>query len=130
MERTSKRKSSCWYGYLMAGERSSPVLRDRRMETGNKKTIYIFNLKRGEIIEYALEIVEQKLRELKADESGYINELEAGYKKARRNFKQRGAAKRSVADSARIQPREAVDYSENDDLSKDDSDMWLESMDA
>jgi hypothetical protein len=62
----------------MAGERSSPVLRDRRMETGNKKAIYIFNLKRGEIIEYALEIVEQKLRELKADESGYINELEAG----------------------------------------------------
>lgn len=60
------------------------MLRDRRMETGNKKTIYIFNLKRGEIIEYALEIVEQKLRELKADESGYINELEAGYKKARR----------------------------------------------
>ena len=48
------------------------------METGNKKTIYIFNLKRGEIIEYALEIAEQKLRELKADESGYINELEAG----------------------------------------------------
>jgi hypothetical protein len=30
---------------------------------------------------------------------------------------------------ARIQPRDAVDYSENDDLSKDDSDMWLESMD-
>jgi len=63
MARTSKGRS-CWYGYLMAGERSSPLLRDGRLETRNAKTIYMYNLKRGERIEYALEIVEKKLREL------------------------------------------------------------------
>ncbi len=63
MAGTSKGRS-CWYGYLMAGECRSPVLRDGRLETGNPMTIYIYNLKRGERIEYALEIVEKKLREL------------------------------------------------------------------
>ena len=39
------------------------------MDTGNPKTLYLFNLIRGEILEYAREIVEDKLRELKPAES-------------------------------------------------------------
>ena len=130
MARTSKGKSAFWYGYLTAGERSSPVLRDSRMETGNPKTIYMFNLKRGEIIEYALEIVEKKLRDLKPDESGYIGELDAGYKKARRSFKGRVTGKRSVMDDTIATLRQAADSSNDDDISEDDSDMWLESEEA
>jgi hypothetical protein len=122
--------SCCWYGHLVAGERSSPVLRDGRMETGNPKTIHMFNLKRGEIIEYALEIVEQKLRDLIPDESAFIEELDAGYKKARHSFRGLGAEKRSVKDAVIVPLREVADYSDDDDISKDDSDVWLESREA
>jgi len=129
MARTSKDKS-CWYGYLMAGERSSPVLRDGRLETGNPKTIYMYNLNRGEVIEYALEIVEKKLRNLKADESEYINELDVGYKKARRNFKGRGAGKRRTIGSVSDLLREAAANSDDDSNSNFDSDMWSERIEA
>ena len=127
MARTSKGKSAFWYGYLTAGERSSPVLRDGRLETSNPKTIYMFNLKRGEIIEYALEIVEKKLRDLKQDESGFIGELDAGYKKARRSFKGRVTGKCSVMDDTIATLRQAADSSNDDDISKVNSEMWLES---
>jgi len=109
MARTSEGKSY-WYGYLNAGKRSSPVLRDDLLESCDSKTIYMYNLNRDEIIEYALEIVEKKLRDLKEDESEYINELDAGYKKARRNFKVRGAGKRRTIDSVNHLPREAAAY--------------------
>jgi hypothetical protein len=130
MARTSKGKSSCWYGYLMAGKRSSPVLRDGRLETGNPKTMYMFNLKRGEVIEYALEIVEKKLRDLKPDESAFIAELDAGYKKVRRGFKGRVAGKRSVTKDALVPLREAADNRDDDDISKVVSEMWMESKEA
>jgi hypothetical protein len=130
MARTSKGNSACWYGYLTAGERSSPVLRDNRLDTGNPKTIYMFNLKRGEIIEYALEIVEKKLRDLKQDESGLIGELDAGYKKARRGFKGRVTGKRSVMDDTIATLRQAADSSKDGDISKVNSEMLLEPEEA
>ena len=130
MARTSKGKSACWYGYLTAGKRSSPVLWDNRLNTGNPKTIYMFNLKRGEIIEYTLEIVEKKLRDLKQDESGFIGELDAGYKKARRSFKGRVTGKHSVMDDTIATLRQAGDSSNDDDISKVNSEMWLESEKA
>ena len=126
MATNPKREPSLWYGYLMAGERSSPVLRDNRLETGNPKTIYLFNLKRGEIIEYVPEIVTKKLRELKPTESKWIGELDAGYKKARRGFKRKGAVGRGVADARIVQLRKRADDGD-DDSGGDDSDLWLES---
>jgi len=116
----------------MAGDRSSPVLRDDRLETGNQKTIYLFNLLRGEIIEYALEIVEKKLRPLEQGESGYISELDAGYKNARRSFKARGAMERNIVyeTATPSRSREAEDYDESSNFSADDSDMLLESDEA
>ena len=56
MNNASKSKASLWFGHLSAGARSSPVLRDARLDTGNPKTLYMFNLKRGEILEYAREV--------------------------------------------------------------------------
>ena len=129
MEKTSKGKS-CWYGYLNAGKRSSPVLRDDLLVSGNSKTIYMYNLNRDEIIEYALEIVEKKLRDLKADESEYVNVLDAGYRKARRDFKVRGAGKRKTIDFVNDLPRELETSSDNDSYNKDDSDMWSERLEA
>ena len=125
MARTSKSKSSFWHGYLMAGARSSPVLRDRYLETGNTKTIYMFNLKRGEIIEYTLEIVEKKLRDLKPDESRYITELDAGYKKAHRSFKGRVNRKSSVTVAEIKPPRESKGPGDDKDIKLEDSGMCI-----
>jgi hypothetical protein len=125
MAKTSKDKSSYWCGYLVAGERGSPVLRDSLLVTGNPKTIYIFNLKRGEIIEYASEIVEKKLRDLKTNESEYIAELDAAYKKARRSFKGRGNRKSSSTVAA-IRPRhKASDLGDDNDFNLEVSDKCM-----
>ena len=91
MSTASKRNKNLWYGYLEAGANSSPVIRDDGLNTGNPKTVYLFNLARGRILEYAREIVEPKLRELNGKESKAIAKLEAGFAEARRDFKDRSA---------------------------------------
>ena len=96
------------------------MLRDSRLESGNPKTIYMYNLNRDEIIEYVVEVVEKKLRDLKSDESEYIKELDAGYKKARRKFKRRGVGKRQITVSTTVSSREG-DYSDDDGISNDGS---------
>ncbi|MDH3527153.1 MAG: hypothetical protein OEM43_06580 [Gammaproteobacteria bacterium] len=122
--------SSCWYGYLEAGKRSSPVLRDNHLETGNPKTVYMFNLQRGEIIEYSNEIVEKKLRDLKPNEAALIKELDDGYKKARQIFKGRKRRKRNYSDTVNISPYVAAEESDDDVFNYDDSDVWLVSGEA
>ena len=132
MVNSSKRKTSLWYGYLKAGARSSPVLRDARLDTGNPMTLYIFNLMRGEILEYARAIVEKKLRELKSSESGFIAELDVGYKNARCNFKGRGAGIPGIRARA-VHPfrekKEQVDGNAINEIILDDIDMWLDAED-
>lgn len=117
----------------MAGERSSPVLQDERLDTGNPKTFYMFNLKRGEILEYAREVVERKLRELKPDESSFIAELDAGYKKARRNFRDRGATIRNITERVVTAVQKEKDYGEDNAISGftvDDADVWTDAEEA
>lgn len=91
MSGSSKSKNSVWHGFLEAGNRSSPVIRDDKLETGSTKTMFLFNLERREILEYSREIVEPKLRELKPAETKLIKALDAAYSEARRNFKDRHA---------------------------------------
>jgi hypothetical protein len=126
MARTAKKSSPVWYGFLQAGDRSSPVIRDDRLDTGNRKTMYLFNLNRNLILEYSREVVEPKLRDLKPDESVTIAELDAAYKKARRNFKDRGAGIRSILNRSSSTPasNEAV-YSEIP-IEDDSDDAWVE----
>jgi hypothetical protein len=130
MKNASKSKASLWYGYLNAGARSSPVLRDQRLDTGNPKTIYLFNLVRGQILEYALEIVEKKLRELKPAESGFIAELGSGYKKVRRNFKDRGAHLRTITRHTSSVSEERIERTEDSEIIVDDSDVWMDAEEA
>ncbi len=126
MARTAKKNSPVWYGFLQAGDRSSPVIRDDRLDTGNRKTMYLFNLNRNLILEYSREVVEPKLRDLKPDESVTISELDAAYKKARRNFKDRGASIRNILNRSSSTPasNEAV-YSEIP-IEDDSDDVWVE----
>lgn len=87
MSASAKSKGPLWYGYLEAGNKSSAVVRDERLDTGSRKTVFLFNLERKQIIEYTREIVDPKLRELKPSETKLIDELTAAYNEARRAFK-------------------------------------------
>ena len=89
-------ENNLWYGYLNAGEKSSPVLMDQRLSTANPNTVYVFNLKRSEIIEYRRDIVEAKLRELSEEENSIIKELKSAYTKVRSGFVPRGAKVSSI----------------------------------
>lgn len=96
--------NTLWYGYLEAGERSSAVAIDNRLNTGDPTTVYVFNLQRGAILEYKRAIVEPKLRELKAAEKGLEAELKSAYRKARNGFIPRGAKIANVPEKGRPAP--------------------------
>ncbi|MCB1857589.1 MAG: hypothetical protein KDI63_04925 [Gammaproteobacteria bacterium] len=78
-------KNEVWYGYLEAGNKSSPVVRDLSLETKSRKTVYLYNHARGCFLEYALEIVEPKLRELTADDIP-LKDLRSAFRAARKTF--------------------------------------------
>ena len=130
MAKATKGKASFWYGYLNAGTRSSPVLRDARLDTGNTKTLYLFNLVRGEILEYVHEIVEKKLRELKPAESGFVADLDAGYKKARRNFKGHYASISNITKRSVAVFKEKVDDYDDSEIDIDDIDLFMDAEEA
>lgn len=77
--------NNIWYGFLEAGDKSSPVVRDLSLETENAKTVFLYNFARGIFLEYSLEIVEPKLRALKPGDIS-PEELENAFKAARKQF--------------------------------------------
>jgi len=121
-----------WFGYFEAGEKSSPVLRDNRIDTGNPDTLYLFNLKRNEILEYRRDIIEPKLRELKTGEEALCGELKTAYIETRGQFTPRidnvtalpakGRAKPQTT-AANDDSKEQKELEEFDDNGDDD---WLE----
>ena len=80
------KRNSLWFGFLEAGGKGSPVVRDESMDTGTPTTIYLFNLKKGQILEYRREIVEPKLRELNDNEIETMQELRKAFESARNGF--------------------------------------------
>ena len=131
MSASSKIKNPLWYGYLEAGNRSSPVIRDERLDTGSTKTVFLFNLARGEILEYSRDVVEPKLRELKPSEAKTIKKLDAAYAEARRNFKDRRARPLNIPEKG-ASARRPVEPQEDDEIEEfiDESpgeDVWVES---
>jgi hypothetical protein len=84
-----------WFGFLEAGEKGSPVIRDLSLDTGQSWTTYLFNMRKGRIIEYRRDIVESKLRELTQEELDVVADMEAAYNSVRPDFIPR-AEKRSV----------------------------------
>ena len=107
-----------WCGFLDAGSKSSPVLLDHKLDTGNPKTVYMFNLKSERIIEYNRQIAEPKLRELKGNEA------------SRKDFSPR-TVRTSIAPSAAAAPTstkntpsgdsiEDTFFPEDDDIEIDD----------
>ncbi len=84
------REETVWYGYLEAGQKSTPIVLDRRLHTGHDETIYLFNFERGEILEYQRQIVEQKLQELNPEQAIILKQLKRAYVEARRRFRAKG----------------------------------------
>ncbi len=110
-----------WFGYLEAGEKSSPVVMDNRLSTGQSDTIYVYNHRRGAILEYKREIAESKLRELKADEKGLTGELNTAYRKVRNGFTPRGAKISNIPEKGRPAPAKsaAKDFELEEDYDDD-----------
>jgi hypothetical protein len=79
-------KKGFWYGYLEAGKKSSGVLLDFELDTGNRKTLYLFNLLRSRILEYDRQHVEPRLRQLTDEETDLIAEMDAAYVPVKANF--------------------------------------------
>jgi hypothetical protein len=109
-----------WYGFLEAGGKSSPVVRDLSLETANPKTVYLYNLARGIFLEYAREIVEPKLRELKSDDIPR-DELDKAFQAARQAFHPDKTVDSSTVNAvpAAIALATEVEYSADDDLVAD-----------
>ncbi len=74
------------YAYLEAGAKSSPVALDPGLDTGKPETVWLFNLARGEFVEYRRDIVAAKLRGFTAGEKHLHKKLKAAFAKARDSF--------------------------------------------
>lgn len=113
-------KNSFWYGYLDAGDKSSAVLRDPDLNTGNNKTVFLFNLARNRILEYNLEIVEPKLRPLKDAEKDLVKALDSAFQAARHDF---ASARRSTASIPESGPPPRRMAAKNDEEFEDDEEL-------
>jgi hypothetical protein len=102
-------KNQFWYGYLEAGAKSTAVVLDHKLETGNTATVYLFNLARNEILEYRRDIVEPKLRPVAAEERDLLGRLKDGYRKARRTFAEPAARAPAAAAAAPARRRQTPD---------------------
>ena len=105
-----------WYGYLEAGAKGSAVIVDRSLDTGNPRTLYLFNLKRGQFLEYSREIVEPKLRELNAEEDGLVEDLKTAHKEARAAFRPRRTRALNIPDHAPAPPRKPEEDEAQEEL--------------
>jgi hypothetical protein len=128
------KEKTLWYGYLDAGQKSTPIVIDHELHTGNKETIYLFNLVRGEILEYQRQIVEPKLRELNAEETAVTKQLKAAYAKARRTFKPQGSRvlqfpARGPSDESELEektPENLTELMETDSEELAENEDWLD----
>jgi len=105
--------------YLDAGAKSSAVVLDPGLPTGNEQTIYLFHQARNQIIEYRRDIVEAKLRELTPEEAKAAKALHQAYEKARAGFTPRGAAALNIpergAPAAAPAPRSRTSEEDEDE---------------
>lgn len=127
-----RQQEQLWYGYLQAGEKSTPVVRDESLDTGDRNTVYLFNFQRRQILEYRREIVEPKLRELTPEEAGAIDDLGLAYTEVRRDFVPKGgeAAKvvqRAAASKARKEA--VVEDVETEEVEYEGDEGWEEESD-
>jgi len=120
------KQDTLWFGYLEAGKKGSPVVRDVTLGTGTPATFYLFNLNRGAILEYRRDIAEPKLRELTEKEKETVDELRQAFEQARKGFTPREERKPKPLPPTRKKAR----VEEVDEMSdEDEPDLELEDDD-
>jgi len=110
------KQETLWFGYLEAGEKGGPVVRDVTLGTGTPATFYLFNLNRGAILEYRRDIAEPKLRELTEEEMEIIEDLRQAFEQVRKKFTPREARKPKPLPPTRKKAR----VEEDEDLGDED----------
>jgi len=100
------KQKKLWFGFLEAATKGSPVVRDATLETGDPKTLYLFNYMKGKILEYRRDIVSNKLREFAAEELAMVPQLRKAYKEVREHFEPRPAKPKLVTYRAKPVPAE------------------------
>ena len=103
----AKKKKKMWFGFLEAGTKGSPVVRDANLDTGNPKTVYLFNFMKERILEYRRDIVEVKLRERAPEEQPLVPELRTAYARVRATIEPRAAPLRRPF--RKVSPAPALD---------------------
>lgn len=115
-----KKKKKMWFGFLEAGIKGSPVVRDANLDTGNPNTVYLFNFMKERILEYRRDIVEVKLRELAPEEQSLVPELRKAYTRVRETFEPRVVAfrrpVRKVKPAPELDDFPEIDTGEDDDF--------------
>jgi len=112
------KQETLWFGYLEAGEKGGPVVRDVTLGTGTPATFYLFNLNRGAILEYRRDIAEPKLRELTEEEMESAEDLRQSFEQVRKKFTPREARKPKplppTRKKARVEEDDEVDGKDDD----------------
>jgi len=114
------KRNSLWFGFLEAGGKGSPVVRDATMDTGSLSTFYLFNFRKGKILEYRRDIAEPKLRELTDQETEMVKEIRKAFESARSGFTPR-AARRMPSAPRRPKPEPEPELPEVDFDGDDDN---------
>ena len=118
-------KQKLWYGFLEAGAKSSPIAIDHSMDTGEKHTLFIYNHNKQEILKYARELVEPKLRELIAPEKALEAALKKGFGEALKTLKYPVA--KSFDNPTKSKPASKVEKPKEEpevEVSGMDEDVW------
>lgn len=118
--------NTLWFGFLEAGAKSSPVVMDSKLSTGNEATLYLFNQNRNAIIEYRRDIVETKLRTLKPEEGTLEKALSQAYKKALAGFAPRSAQSLNIPEHSPAPPSRSQAPAEDIDI---DDEFEIEDFD-
>jgi hypothetical protein len=115
--------NNIWYGFLEAGNKSSPVVRDLSLQTNNPETVYLYNLVRGIFLEYSLEIVQPKLRDLKPGDIS-LDELDHAFQLARQAFNNGKVVDKVIttAPATAMVAAAAIEDNEDDDIELDVND--------
>jgi hypothetical protein len=114
-----------WFGYLNAGDKSSAIIKDSSLNTGNAATLYLYNHSQESIREYQRAIVEPKLRELKDGEAN-ATEMEKAYKKIKAEFVPRGGRLSKLATQAAAPPPKPEPEEDEPELDEEDFDDDLD----
>lgn len=77
------KNKNLWVGYLTQTNKKILVASDDRVDTGNRKTIFLYNQDRNEIVEYSREIIQAKLKDAPAEDYN-AEKMAAAYQQALR----------------------------------------------